>query len=100
MLEFTEYSKIFISLFAILDPIGIIPVIILFTAGMTAAQRSRTGRLASLTVFFILLTALLVGEAVLAFFGISINSFRLAGGILLMIMALKMLNGNINQLAP
>lgn len=100
MLEFTEYSKIFISLFAILDPVGIIPVIILFTAGMTAAQRSRTGRLASLTVFFILLTALLVGEAVLTFFGISINSFRLAGGILLMIMALKMLNGNINQLAP
>jgi len=100
MLEFTEYTKIFISLFAILDPIGIIPVIILFTAGMSASQRNRTGRLASLTVFFILLTALLIGEPLLAFFGISINSFRLAGGILLMVLAFKMLNGNLKQLTP
>ena len=100
MLEFTEYTKIFISLFAIVDPIGIIPVIILFTAGMTAAQRNRLGRLASLAVFFILLIALLIGEPLLAFFGISINSFRLAGGILLMVMAFKMLNGNLKQLTP
>ena len=98
MLEFTEYTKIFISLFAILDPIGIIPIIILFTAGMTSAQRNHTGRLASLTVFLILLTALLIGEPLLAFFGISINSFRLAGGILLMVMAFKMLNGTLHQL--
>jgi multiple antibiotic resistance protein len=100
MLEFTEYTKIFISLFAILDPIGIIPVIILFTAGMSNAQRNHTGRIASLAVFLILLAALLVGEPILAFFGISINSFRLAGGILLMVMAFKMLNGNLNQLTP
>jgi len=100
MLEFTEYTKIFISLFAILDPIGIIPVIILFTAGMTAAQRNRTGRLASLTVFLILLTALLIGQPLLTFFGISIHSLGLAGGILLMVMAFKMLNGNIHQLTP
>ena len=100
MLEFTEYTKIFISLFAILDPIGIIPVIILFTAGMTAAQRNHTGRLASIAVFLILFVALLIGESIISFFGISISSFRLAGGILLMLMALKMLNGNIRQLSP
>ena len=34
MLDFTEYTKIFISLFAIIDPVGIIPIIIAFTAGM------------------------------------------------------------------
>jgi multiple antibiotic resistance protein len=100
MLEFTEYTKIFISLFAILDPIGMIPVIIMFTVGMSASERNRTGRLASLTVLLILLTALFIGEAVLSFFGISINAFRLAGGLLLMIMALKMLNGTLNELSP
>lgn len=100
MLEFTEYTKIFISLFAILDPIGIIPVIILFTTGMTANQRSHTGRLASITVFLILLTALLIGQPILNFFGISIHSLGLAGGVLLMVMAFKMLNGNIHQLTP
>ena len=100
MLEFTEYTKIFISLFAILDPIGIIPIIILLSAGMTASQRNRTGRLASLAVFLILLAALLIGETLLAFFGISIHSLGLAGGILLMLMAFKMLNGNVHQLTP
>ena len=93
MLDFTEYTKIFISLFAILDPIGIIPIIILFTAGMTAAKRARIGRMASLTVCAILLVALFIGQPLLAFFGISINSFRVAGGILLMLMAIRMLNG-------
>lgn len=95
MLEFTEYTKIFISLFAILDPIGMIPVIILFTANLTIQKRMQLGRMTSLTVCGILLTALLIGEPLLAFFGISINSFRVAGGILLMLMAITMLHGNL-----
>ncbi len=100
MLEFTEYTKIFISLFAILDPIGMIPVIILFTASLTAKKRANAGRITSLTVGGILLVALLVGEPILAFFGISINSFRVAGGILLMLMSITMLNGNVYKPAP
>jgi len=94
MLDFTEYTKIFISLFAILDPFGIIPIIVLFTAGMTAARRAYVGRLASLTVCAILLAALLIGQPLLAFFGISIHSFLVAGGILLLLMAIKMMLGN------
>ncbi|PIU16967.1 MAG: amino acid transporter, partial [Gallionellales bacterium CG08_land_8_20_14_0_20_59_87] len=58
MLDFTEYTKIFISLFAIIDPVGIIPIIIAFTAGMSAQKRERVGRVASLSVFGILLAAL------------------------------------------
>src|SRR5512142_684605 len=94
MLDFTEYTKIFISLFAIIDPFGIIPIIIAFTAGMTAQRRERVGRMASLSVFGILLAALLLGEAILEFFGISIHSFRTAGGILLLLMSINMLIGD------
>ena len=97
MLDFTEYTKIFISLFAILDPIGIIPIIILLTAGMTDQKRSQVGRIASLAVCAILLTALLIGQPLLEFFGISMHSFRVAGGILLMLLALKLLSGNLRQ---
>lgn len=97
MLDFTEYTKIFISLFAILDPIGIIPIIILFTAEMTAAKRAQVGRLASLTVCAILLVALLIGQPLLAFFGISINSFLVAGGILLLLMAIRMMLGSFYE---
>jgi len=100
MLEFTEYTKIFISLFAILDPIGMIPVIILFTASLGTQKRAQVGRITSLTVGGILLVALLVGEPLLAFFGISINSFRVAGGILLMLMSITMLNGNVYKPVP
>jgi multiple antibiotic resistance protein len=100
MLEFTEYTKIFISLFAILDPIGMIPVIILFTASLSRQKRVQVGRMTSLTVGGILLVALLVGEPLLAFFGISINSFRVAGGILLMLMSITMLNGNVYKPVP
>ena len=100
MLDYTEYTKIFISLFAILDPIGMIPVIILFTSGMSSSKRVQSGRLVSFTVFMILIVALLIGEHLLAFFGISIFSLGLAGGILLMLMAFKMLNGNLHPLTP
>lgn len=94
MLEFTEYTKIFISLFAIIDPVGIIPLIIALTAGMSDQKRERVGRIASITMFGLLLAALLLGEAILSFFGISIHSFRTAGGILLLLMAINMLLGH------
>ena len=100
MLEFSEYAKIFISLFAIIDPIGIIPIIIALTAGMSAQKRERVGRMASLTVFGLLLAALLLGEAILSFFGISIHSFRTAGGILLLLMSVNMLIGHKPPPAP
>jgi multiple antibiotic resistance protein len=100
MLDFTEYTKIFISLFAIVDPFGIIPIIIAFTAGMTAQKRDRVGRIASLAVLVILIAALLLGETILSFFGISIHSFRTAGGILLLLMSINMLIGDKPKLAP
>ena len=100
MLDFTEYTKIFIGLFAILNPIGIIPLIILFTADMAPPQRARFNRLASMAVGAILLTALLIGEPLLGFFGISISAFRVAGGILLMLMAIQMLFSNHSHRHP
>jgi multiple antibiotic resistance protein len=93
MLDFTEYTKIFLSLFAILDPIGIIPIIIAFTIGLSSEKRAHVGRMASLSVIGILLVALLIGELLLEFFGISIHSFRVAGGILLLLMSITMLFG-------
>lgn len=93
MLDFTEYTKIFISLFAILDPVGIIPLIIAFTGGMNQQRRAQIGQMASLSVCGILLLTLLLGEVLLGFFGISIHSFRTAGGILLLLMSITMLFG-------
>ncbi len=99
MLDFTEYTKIFISLFAILDPIGIIPIIIVFTAMLDPQRRARVGRMASLSVCAILLVSLVLGEVLLQFFGIRIDSFRTAGGVLLLMMSFTMLFGDKNEQA-
>lgn len=99
MLELSEYTKIFLGLFAILDPIGAIPMLIAFTADADRQKRLRVAQLASLAVGGILLAVLLVGELALEFFGISIHSFRTAGGIVLLLMAVGMLFGNRLEVA-
>lgn len=92
MLDFTDYTKIFISLLAIVNPIGAIPIVMALTTNATEAEFRRTIRTTVISVLIILLTALLTGELILRFFGISINSFRVGGGILLLLMAISMLH--------
>lgn len=92
MLDFTEYTKIFIALLAIVNPIGAIPVVIALTADASEEEFRRTTKITVISVLVILVTALLTGEFLLGFFGISISSFRVAGGILLLLMAISMLH--------
>lgn len=92
MLEFTEYAKIFIALLAIVNPIGAIPIVIALTADASEEEFKRTTKVTVISVLVILVTALLTGEFLLGFFGISISSFRVAGGILLLLMAISMLH--------
>jgi multiple antibiotic resistance protein len=68
--------------------------------GLSPQKRDRVGRMASFSVATILLIALLVGELVLEFFGISMHSFRVAGGILLLLMSIAMLFGNRDTPEP
>lgn len=92
MLDFTEYTKIFIALLAIINPIGAIPIVIALTADASEEEFRRTTKVTVISVLVILLAALLAGELLLRFFGISISSFRVAGGILILLMAISMLH--------
>jgi multiple antibiotic resistance protein len=80
-----------LALFIIVDPFGNIPVFISLTDKMDNLQRRRVFRSATLTGFVLLVIFALLGEQILAFFGISIYSFMIAGGILLLIIAIKLL---------
>jgi multiple antibiotic resistance protein len=91
MLELTEYTKFFIGLFAIVDPIGAVPVFLTLTARQSLEQRRKTARLTTVSVFVALVVALLLGEWILWALGISIDAFRCAGGLVLMIIAIGML---------
>jgi multiple antibiotic resistance protein len=93
----TEYLKFFIGLLAIVNPLGAIPIFIALTADLDRSDRRRTGKVASVAVACILLAALLVGEVILLFFGISIPSFQVAGGLLILLMAISMMHGRLSR---
>ncbi|MGJ0486289.1 MAG: YchE family NAAT transporter [Methylomicrobium sp.] len=97
MLEYTDYIKIFIALFAVVDPIGMIPIIAALTSNAKETELRSIEKTVVITVTTILLMSLFMGEGLLRFFGISLNSFRVSGGILLMLMALSMLQAKISE---
>lgn len=89
--EWTDLIKLTVALLAIVDPVASIPVFLSTTTGYTQAERRRVTQVVAITVFSVLAVAALVGTQVLRFFGISIPSFLIAGGILLLLMAISML---------
>ncbi|MBM4208160.1 MAG: NAAT family transporter [Gammaproteobacteria bacterium] len=97
MLKYADYLKILIALLAVIDPLAAIPVIVIMMRRDNPPDLSAIANTVVLTVTILMLTALLTGEALLTFLGISINSFRVSGGVLLMLMALAMLQGKISE---
>jgi len=91
--EWSHLFKVGIALFAIVNPIGTVPIFVTATEGWSAADRTRTVRIIALTVFTVLAVAIFVGDRILEFFGISIPSFQVGGGILLLLMAISMMHG-------
>jgi multiple antibiotic resistance protein len=98
MLDFTEYTKIFITLVAIVNPIGAIPIVMALTENASMEDFQRITKTTLISVLVILTAALLTGEFLLAFFGISVNSFRVGGGILLLLMAISMLHARQSRI--
>ncbi|MGZ8142546.1 MAG: MarC family protein [Methylosarcina sp.] len=97
MLEYTDYIKIFIALLAVVDPLGVAPIIAALTTRVGDAELKKIAVTVAFTVLTILLLALFIGEDMLIFFGISIHSFMVSGGILLMLMAISMLQAKISE---
>jgi multiple antibiotic resistance protein len=81
----------FSSLFAVIDPLGVIP----FFSGLTAGRKLREKRKilikALITAFFLLLMFTVVGHQLLALFGITVDAFRIAGGVIFFGIGLDML---------
>lgn len=90
-IELTEYTKFFIAMLAIVDPLAILPLYAQLTANLTPADKTRMARRVAVATFAALTVALFLGQYILSFFGITIASFRIAGGLLLMIMAFQLI---------
>lgn len=81
----------FVTMFVVIDPLGMAPLFVALTQGMTHARRRAIAVRSCVTGFLVLLAFAGFGEKLLGFVGISMPAFRVAGGILLFITALDML---------
>jgi multiple antibiotic resistance protein len=84
--------KPLVTLLAIVNPLAIVPFFIHYTQGFTREQRLRTIWISSLSAFAVIAVSALLGLQLLAFFGISLASFQVGGGMLLLTSALAMIN--------
>lgn len=91
-MEITYVLKLTAGLLAILNPLGALSIFVTLTQDRTEIERRRIARVAALTVAAALLTAMAGGDLLLSFFGISLGSFRVGGGILILLMAIAMLH--------
>ncbi|MDX1590828.1 MAG: MarC family NAAT transporter [Balneolaceae bacterium] len=82
----------FTSLFSVVNPLAAIPLFLSLTEQSTDAERNHTAKKASLYMFGVLITFLLIGTFILNFFGISLSGIRIAGGLIIMRAAYSMLN--------
>lgn len=88
-MEFAILS--FASLFVIVDPIGVIPIFLAMTPDNTPAERQKMAALACGLSFLILLAFALTGNVILSVFGITFPAFEIAGGIILLLVGIDML---------
>lgn len=88
--------KTFVAVFVLADALGNLPLILVLTKGMEPEQRNNVVDRASLIATAVLLLFAFAGQLLLAYLDISMGSLRVAGGLLLLIIALKMLEGELD----
>lgn len=92
--------KPLITLLAIVNPLAIVPFFIHYTGDLSPHDRQRTVWVSSFTAFLVIAASALFGVGILEFFGISLASFQVGGGMLLLISALNMLNAKPAEVKP
>ncbi len=88
-MDFQEFLLAFIPLFVAFDAIGIVPMYLGLTEGIDDSTRKSLVRNATLTALVICIVFLFVGDAILDFMGITQDDFRIAGGIILLIISIS-----------
>jgi multiple antibiotic resistance protein len=95
-----DLLKPLVALLAIVNPLGVLPFFIHFTRDFGAEERRRTIRVSAVAAFLVVSLSALAGSRIIAFFGISIASFQVGGGMLLLVSALQMLNAQPAESKP
>jgi multiple antibiotic resistance protein len=94
MIDLAFSIKVFAALFAIMNPIANIPVFLSLTEGSSDSDKRRIASVTLIGVTIGCVVSATAGDAILRVFGLSINDFRLAGGLLVLLIALAMVHGS------
>lgn len=90
-------TKAFAALFAIMNPIANVPVFLSLTEGASDAARRRVAVTAAVGTALGCFVSVVAGQPILSAFGLSVDDFRLAGGLIVLLIALSMLQGSASQ---
>lgn len=85
----------FTSFITLMNPLGIMPVFMTMTASLDKDERRNTAKKANIVAFLTLLAFAFSGQLLFKFFGISVNSFRMVGGIIFFMMGYDMLQARL-----
>jgi multiple antibiotic resistance protein len=90
-------ASVYLTLFVIMDPPGIIPIFLALTGRRGTKAMARLALQAALTSFGVIVAFALFGERILSFLGISLPALQVSGGLLLLIVALELLTGKTDE---
>jgi multiple antibiotic resistance protein len=91
VLAFSEYTQFFIAMLAIVDPVTALPFYLHLVRKRGIDEQSRFALNIALTTTIALILTVFIGQKMLNFFGISIGAFQIAGGLLLLLLALQLI---------
>ena len=91
------FLMIFGALFSVMNPFGTVPIFVSLTQNHTKKERTKTALSTAINVLLILLISFFIGKYILLFFGISINSLKIAGGLIITSSGFALLTGEFNK---
>jgi multiple antibiotic resistance protein len=86
----------FTSFFTLINPLGVMPIFLTMTSSLNAHQRAQTAKKASIVAFLIIVLFAFTGQLLFNFFGISVNGFRIAGGVIFFMLGMDMLQARLS----
>ncbi len=95
----STFQHFFIGIFAVANNLSALGLFLSICDGLNRHEQLRLCRIASITAFIVMIIAMVCGGAILDFFGITIEAFRIAGGFLLCVSGMSMLNSKANVLS-
>lgn len=95
---YTSAILIFTSFFTLINPFGTMPIFMSMTNSLSKKRRKQTAKKATLVAFFTILAFAFSGQVLFNFFGISVNSFRIVGGVIFFMMGWDMLQARLGNI--